>query len=170
MILRDLVKENIIQRGEFKLKSNQTSNIYINLKNIISFPKLNLQICDMIYSKIRDDNNLICGTPYGAVPFSSYISIKHDIPMIFIRKEQKNYGTKKLVEGNYNKNDKVILIEDVVTSGNSVFETASKLEEHGVIVSQIITVFSRNDNKCLKFKDVPIEYLFHISDLDIDQI
>ena len=170
MILRDLVKENIIQRGEFNLKSNQKSNIYINLKNIISFPKLNLEICDMIYSKIRDDNNLICGTPYGAVPFSSYISIKHDIPMIFIRKEQKNYGTKKLVEGNYNKNDKVILIEDVVTSGNSVFETASKLEEHGVIVSQIITVFSRNDNKCLKFKDVPIEYLFHISDLDIDQI
>ena len=90
--------------------------------------------------------------------------------MIFIRKEQKNYGTKKLVEGNYNQNDKVILIEDVVTSGNSVFETASKLEEHGVIVSQIITVFSRNDNKCLKFKDVPIEYLFHISDLDVDQI
>ena len=41
MILRELVKENIIQRGEFKLKSNQTSNIYINLKNIISFPKLN---------------------------------------------------------------------------------------------------------------------------------
>ena len=170
MILRELVKENIIQHGEFKLKSNQTSNIYINLKNIISFPKLNLQICDMIYSKIRDDNNLICGTPYGAVPFSSYISIKHNIPMIFIRKEQKDYGTKKLVEGNYNQNDKVILIEDVVTSGNSVFETASKLEEHGVIVSQIITVFSRNDNKCLKFKDVPIEYLFHISDLDVDKI
>jgi len=170
MILRELVKENIIQRGEFKLKSNQTSNIYINLKNIISFPKLNLQICDMIYSKIRDDNNLICGTPYGAVPFSSYISIKHNIPMIFIRKEQKDYGTKKLVEGNYNQNDKVILIEDVVTSGNSVFETASKLEEHGVIVSQIITVFSRNNNKCLKFKDIPIEYLFHISDLDVDKI
>ena len=170
MILRELVKENIIQHGEFKLKSNQTSNIYINLKNIISFPKLNLEICDMIYSKIRDDNNLICGTPYGAVPFSSYISIKHNIPMIFIRKEQKDYGTKKLVEGNYNQNDKVILIEDVVTSGNSVFETASKLEEHGVIVSQIITVFSRNDNKCLKFKDVPIEYLFHISELDVDQI
>ena len=170
MILRELVKENIIQRGEFKLKSNQTSNIYINLKNIISFPKLNLQICDMIYSKIRDDNNLICGTPYGAVPFSSYISIKHNIPMIFIRKEQKDYGTKKLVEGNYNQNDKVILIEDVVTSGNSVFETASKLEEHGVIVSQIITVFSRNNNKCLKFKDIPIEYIFHISDLDVDKI
>ena len=170
MILRELVKENIIQRGEFKLKSNQTSNIYINLKNIISFPKLNLEICDMIHSKIRDDNNLICGTPYGAVPFSSYISIKHNIPMIFIRKEQKDYGTKKLVEGNYNQNDKVILIEDVVTSGNSVFETANKLEEHGVIVSQIITVFSRNDNKCLKFKDIPIEYLFHISDLDVDKI
>lgn len=170
MILRELVKENIIQRGEFKLKSNQTSNIYINLKNIISFPILNLQICDMIHSKIRDDNNLICGTPYGAVPFSSYISIKHNIPMIFIRKEQKDYGTKKLVEGNYNQNDKVILIEDVVTSGNSVFETANKLEEHGVIVSQIITVFSRNDNKCLKFKDIPIEYLFHISDLDVDKI
>ena len=166
MALRQLIENGLIQKGSFKLKSSKESSIYIDLKKIISFPKLNLQICDMIYSKIRSDNNLICGTPYGAVPFASYISINSEIPMIFLRKERKEYGTKKLIEGNYSKDDRVILVEDVVTSGNSVIETASKLEEHGLVVSQIITVFSRSDKKDLKYKDIPIEYIYHISDVD----
>lgn len=166
MILKQFIDNGLIQKGSFKLKSSQQSNVYIDLKKIISFPKLNLQICNMINSKISSDNNLICGTPYGAVPFASYISINNEIPMIFLRKERKEYGTKKLIEGNYTKGERVVLIEDVVTSGNSVIETASKLEEYGIIVSQIITVFSRSDKKDLKYKDIPIEYIYHISDID----
>lgn len=165
-MIRQLIDNNIIQKGSFKLKSSQESDIYIDLKKIISFPKLNLLICNMIHSKIMSDINLICGTPYGAVPFASYISINSEIPMLFLRKERKDYGTKKLIEGNYNKGDRVVLIEDVVTSGNSVIESSSKLEEHGLIVSQIITIFSRSDKKDIKYKDIPIEYIYHISDID----
>ena len=147
MIIQDLINNGLIQKGSFKLKSCEESNIYIDLKKIISFPKLNLLICNMINSKIIPNINLICGTPYGAVPFASYISINNEIPMIFLRKERKEYGTKKLIEGNFIKGQRVVLIEDVVTSGNSVIETASKLEEHGLVVSQIITVFSRSEKK-----------------------
>jgi orotate phosphoribosyltransferase len=72
------------------------------------------------------------------------------------------------LEGNFREGDTVILIEDVVTSGQSVIDTATKLEEHGLIVKQIITVFSRSNNKNLTYKNIPIEYLFHIDDIDME--
>ena len=85
--------------------------------------------------------------------------------MIFLRKEQKEYGTNQLIEGEYSKDQNVILIEDVTTSGNSVIDAAGKLEENGLHVSQIITAFSRSDDKNLMYKDIPIEYLYHIDDI-----
>ena len=111
------------------------------------------------------NNILICGTPYGAVPFASYISIKNDIPMILLRKEQKEYGTNQLIEGEFTEGQKVILIEDVTTSGNSVIDAAEKLEANGLIISQIITSFSRSENKELMYKEIPIEYLYHMNDI-----
>ena len=85
--------------------------------------------------------------------------------MIFLRKEQKDYGTNKLIEGEFIKGQKVILIEDVITTGNSVIEAAKKIEESGLIVSQIITVFSRSKDLNLMYNDISIEYLYHINDI-----
>ena len=85
--------------------------------------------------------------------------------MIFLRKEQKDYGTNKLIEGEFIKGQKVILIEDVITTGNSVIEAAKKIEENGLIVSQIITVFSRSNDLDLMYNDISIEYLYHINNI-----
>ena len=135
-------EKGIIESGTFHLKSGLISNTYINLKKIISYPDLHLQLCNEIFNKInKEENILICGTPYGAVPFASYISIKNDIPMIFLRKGQKEYGTNQLIEGEFTEGQKVILIEDVITSGKSVIDAAEKLEENGLFISQIITAF-----------------------------
>ena len=72
-------EKGIIESGTFHLKSGLISNTYINLKKIISYPDLHLQLCNEIFNKInKEENILICGTPYGAVPFASYISIKND--------------------------------------------------------------------------------------------
>ena len=159
-------EKGIIESGTFHLKSGLISNTYINLKKIISYPDLHLQLCNEIFNKInKEEKILICGTPYGAVPFASYISIKNDIPMIFLRKGQKEYGTNQLIEGEFTEGQKVILIEDVITSGKSVIDAAEKLEGHGLIISQIIAAFSRAENKELMYKDIPIEYLYHMNDI-----
>ena len=165
-ILNLLQEKNIIQYGDFKLKSGIKSNIYIDLRKVISFPKLHKEICNKIMEKINPDIDLICGTPYGAVSYASYISINSDIPMIFLRKEQKNHGTKKMIEGNYETNSKVVLIEDVTTTGSSIFETVNILEKHGLKVSQIITIISRHDNKTLYYNNKLIEYLYHVNDIN----
>ena len=86
--------------------------------------------------------------------------------MIFLRKETKEHGTKKMIEGEYKKDDRVVLIEDVTTTGSSIIEAAKKLESEGLIVSQIITIVSRIPNTCEMYdKKVPIEYLFHMNDI-----
>ena len=168
-MIDELINKNIIQEGKFTLKSGETSNIYINLKKVISYPQLHLKLCSEIIKTVNPNNDLICGTPYGAVSFTSYISISGNIPMIFLRKEQKDYGTNKLIEGEFIEGQTVTLIEDVTTTGNSVIESARKLEEHGLIISQIITIFSRSDNKHLMYRDIPIEYLYHIDDIQGDK-
>ena len=81
--------------------------------------------------------------------------------MIFLRKEAKTHGTKKMIEGNYEFNNRVVLIEDVTTTGSSVFEAINVLEQHGLKVVQIITIISRHINKQLYYNDKLIEYLYN---------
>lgn len=163
-IIEALKENNIIQYGNFTLSNGSESSIYIDMKKVISFPKLNKEICLELINKINDNTHLVCGAPYGAVSYASIISILGEMPMIFLRKETKKYGTKKLIEGEYNSGDKVVLIEDVITTGNSVIESATILEEQGLVISQIIAIVSRSIED-LYYKDIKIEYLFHINDL-----
>lgn len=174
-LIKELKKIDVIQHGKFKLKSGEIADIYIDLRKVISYPNIHKKMCEELYRKINMNlipwgqrvNLRICGTPYGAIPYTSYISISNNISMIFLRKEQKNHGTQKLIEGVFKKGDRVILIEDVITTGDSVKCAASTLEKEGLIVLQIISVFSRCMNKELYYKNLPIEYLYHIDDYNI---
>ena len=163
-MIKRLLDNNIIEHGEFTLKSGEKSNVYIDLRKVISYPKLHHDICEEISKQLKTNLDLICGTPYGAVPYASYISIKSNIPMIFLRKEAKHHGTKKMVEGVYQENQNVVLIEDVVTSGNSVKEAAETLELQGLKVVQIISFVSRS-KESLFYNNIPINYLYHIDDI-----
>ena len=116
--------------GEFTLKNGTTTNTYIDLRKLTSFPSLIYDIAmelTKFYFPNTNDFDIICGTPYGAVPIATIISQILHKPLIMLRKETKTYGTKKLIEGNYNKNDRVLLIEDVITSGSSIKEAENKL-------------------------------------------
>lgn len=154
-------QNNIVEYGDFTLKSQRKSNYYVNLKKVISIPNLHKHICDCLIDKIKNiENTMICGAPYGALSYTSYISITKNIPMIFLRKTQKEYGAKKLIEGiQVYKN--IILLEDVITTGSSVINSAKILEEYGYNVVKIISIVSRS-NEDLKYKNIPIEYIVKI--------
>jgi len=160
--MEEFKKYGIIKYGEFELKSGIKTDVYLDAKSIISYPELNSKICDKICQYINPEIELVCGVPYGAISFASYVSISENIPMIMLRKEQKDYGTKKLIEGNFKQDQKVALIEDVVTTGISIIETAEKLSEQGLEVCQIISIFREQKQKF--FNHIPVQYLYHIDD------
>lgn len=175
---QQLLKNNIIKYGEFILKSGQHSPIYINLKDLITYPNLlagiNQYLSDFIpeniITNLKSNENQkykLCGVPYGGIPIATGLSLITGIPQILLRKEVKSYGTKKLIEGQYSRNDKIILIEDVITSGQSVRETIDILEKEGLEVIQVLSVVFRGTKELenefiLKYN---YNYIFHIIEL-----
>ncbi|KRZ02596.1 Uridine 5'-monophosphate synthase, partial [Trichinella zimbabwensis] len=142
--LTDLFHLGVIQFGEFMLKSNHTSPIYVDMRRLLSHPTLLNTVEDFMYEYAKElEYDVICGVPYGAIPLTSALSVKRCIPMIMQRKDAKSYGTKKIVEGLYKPGDKCLIIEDVITFGSSIAETARVLRAQGLIVTDALVILDR---------------------------
>lgn len=143
-LIISLYEIGAIQFGEFKLKSGQTSSIYINLRKIISYPYLLKNIAQAMWETTKHcQYDLVCGVPYTALPIATCISLDQNIPMIMRRKEKKDYGTKQMIEGVFTAGQRCLIIEDVITTGGSIIETADELENAGIKVSDVTVLIDR---------------------------
>lgn len=153
-IIKELFKTNCIKLGNFTLKSGEVSKYYYDMKNIISNPSLLKQIGDELYN-LLDDFDIICGIPYGALPIATYISTQYNKPLIYIRDKQKEYGTQKMIEGEYKKEDRCVIIDDVITSGRSLEEEIQKLKDKVTIVDVAVIMNRQQNPQCsMKFKSL----------------
>jgi uridine monophosphate synthetase len=165
--LNSLVEIGCIKFGDFTLKSGHKSPIYIDLREIISYPNLLQDLAKIFVQKINTNHQLICGVPYAALPMATALSLYCQLPMIIKRKEAKKYGAKKLIEGKYSKGDRVIVIEDVITSGISLEETIQELEAEGLIIDKILVVLNREQGglEKLQSKGYTVEALYSLSSM-----
>lgn len=143
-LIHKLFEIGAVKFGEFKLKSGLLSPIYIDLRLTISNPKLLVTIAEAMHEKVRTCKvDLVCGVPYTALPFATAISIQHNIPMVLRRKEKKGYGTGKEIEGIFQKDQRCLIVEDVITSGQSIFETIVPLAKEGLMIEDIVVLVDR---------------------------
>jgi uridine monophosphate synthetase len=143
-LILDLHTIGAIKFGGFKLKSGIISPYYFDLRLLVSYPYLLELVSDVFWEKLRILNfDVLVGVPYTAMPIATAIGLKHTQNMIFVRKEVKGYGTKKMIEGDYHKGQKAVVIDDVITNGESKLETISPLEKEGLVIEDIVVLIDR---------------------------
>ena len=139
-----LLEAGCIKFGDFTLKSGLQSPIYIDLRQIISFPKLLEQVGAAYLPLLKDLKfDRIAGLPYAAIPIATAISLQGNYPMIYPRKEAKSYGTKAEIEGEYHAGETVVVIDDLATTGGSKFEAIEKLTGAGLVVKDVVVLIDR---------------------------
>jgi uridine monophosphate synthetase len=139
-----LLEAGCIKFGEFTLKSGLKSPIYIDLRRIITYPKLLEQIGAAYLPILQElDFQRIAGLPYAAIPIATAISLQGGYPMIYPRKEVKEYGTKAEIEGEYHAGETVVVIDDLATTGGSKFEAIEKLAAAGLKVRDVVVLIDR---------------------------
>nr|WP_286244364.1 orotate phosphoribosyltransferase [Methanobacterium ferruginis] len=167
--LINLLKANqVIKLGKFILSSGRESDYYVDMKKAITDPEILLQVAKIISSMINQDKiDRIAGPALGAVPIATTVALQSGIPMLMIRKAQKGYGTSKLIEGDLKEGDRVVVVEDVTTTGDSLLKAVNAILDNGGRVERAFVVVDREEGALEKFKTegLLLEPLISISDV-----
>lgn len=167
-LIHSLYQIGAIKFGEFTLKSGQTSKIYLDLRQIVSYPDILRAVAEAIWQTICTGHfDLVCGVPYTALPIATCISILHNKPMIMRRKEKKSYGTKQQIEGKFHTGQPCLIIEDVITTGGSIIETAEELEASGLVIKHVAVLIDREQGgrENLQKRNYHVHTVFTLRDI-----
>jgi len=166
-LLKLLTTHQVIQFGKFTLASGRESDYYVDMKKAITDPGILGEIGQMMAGKItREDADKIAGPALGAVPIATAVSLATGIPMLMIRKSRKGYGTSKLIEGDLEEGDRVVVVEDVTTTGNSLLKAVEAVEDNGGVVIRALVAVDREEGarENLQKKGIKLEPLVTKSD------
>jgi orotate phosphoribosyltransferase len=167
--LISLLKDNnVIKFGKFTLSSGRESDYYVDMKKAITDPQILSQVSKIISQLISDDDiDRVAGPALGAVPIATAVALHAGIPMLMIRKAQKDYGTSQLIEGELKTGDKVIVVEDVTTTGHSLLKAVRAVQDNGGVVERTFVVVDREEGAVeeLKKQGITLEPLVSISEV-----
>lgn len=139
-----LFETGCVQFGQFKLKSGLLSPIYLDLRLLVSHPRLLRRVGDMLAERARAFKfDVLAAIPYAALPIGVAVSLALDAPLIYPRREVKDYGTERSVEGAFERGQIALLIDDLITKGHSKLEAIAPLEAAGLTVKDVLVLVDR---------------------------
>lgn len=166
-LLLDLYQIGVLDFSNFEVPNSPTSNYYVNLRNIISYPDVQRRLITLMEYKAEELSfQSICGVPYAAVPFASNLAYKMEKPLLMRRTNRKKYGYRKKVEGIIVPGSACLVVEDTLCGGTSAMETIEDLVAEGLNVTDCIVVFDRQQGgvEYCGGEGVKMHPLFTISD------
>lgn len=143
-----LLKVKALQTGTFTLASGKLSSYYIDLRSVPSFPGAYRYVIDCYLELIRNDVGLstfdaIAGIPTAGLVFSSPVALQLEKPMIYVRKEEKEYGRQKRIEGSIKPGWKILVMDDLITTGHSILSAVDAIRGEGGEVEDIAVLIDR---------------------------
>ena len=165
-------KNKIVELKETELSSGKKSPYYMDMRGLLAFPALMSDIIERMADRISESGiafDKFASVPVGAVPFASQLSARMGRASVLVRDQPKQHGTKRLIEGRLGIDDRVILVEDVITTGASVIKTIQKLRNRGAEVVAVWALLNREEggieNITYEYKDIPVYSLFTTTDI-----
>ena len=143
-IAKALFDAKVIKFGSFELVSGKISPVYVDVRVLPSNPESMQIVTDELVKLIKKLNiEVIAGAETAGIPLAAAIAIKSKMPMVYVRKNPKRYGTMSMIEGLLEKNQKVVLVDDMATDGFSKIKFIEGVRQAGAIVEDVIIVLDR---------------------------
>jgi orotate phosphoribosyltransferase len=150
-----LKEAGALQFGTFALASGRTSSYYVDIKRAVTRPELLRTIADGIEPYARTADR-IAGVELGAVPIAAAVSLASGKPFLMVRKASKEHGTKHDYEGELNRGDCVLFVEDVVTTGGTLRGAIERLRSHGAVIEDCVCVVDREEGGKMLLAEVEV--------------
>jgi len=167
--LASRIAELALLRGEFTLRSGRTSHYYLDKYRFSTDPQVLRQLGEMFAGRVPGGVNRLAGAELGGIPLVTAASLASGLPTVFIRNARKDYGTAKQLEGLLEAGDRLMLLEDVCTSGGQVLEAAAVIEAAGGSVELILATIDREEGarEQIESAGYAFDALFTKSDLGV---
>ncbi|MFO7991335.1 MAG: orotate phosphoribosyltransferase [Thermoplasmata archaeon] len=160
MNLKDMLERcGAVKYGDFTLTSGKKSKYYVDIKLASTQPDILMKISEMMAEHMDKDARRIAGMELGAVPIATALSLKTGIPYVMMRKKKKGHGTGGRIEGEIKKGEKVVIVEDVTTTGGSSVETVKVLRDFGAVVDKVLVVVDRQEGGKEALDEIGVELI-----------
>jgi orotate phosphoribosyltransferase len=161
------VVQTALLHGTFTLRSGAVSNVYFDKYRFEADPALLAEITAAMAKTLPAGHDLLAGLEMGGIPVATMLGQQTGLPVLFVRKKAKDYGTCKLAEGGDFAGKKLLVVEDVVTSGGQILLSVAELRALGAIVTDVVCVIDRESGgvENLAKEGLTLHSLFRMSEL-----